>query len=91
MNGSYRFTAAFMELLLENTFTSPHRLLTNYILQHMLCLPYDCGLPFASGEPDPPVFEVRGFDWSNLTKGMFFDALFFFFLLSMLLRHDRAG
>lgn len=65
--GRYRFCVSFVECFLMNGLHSPHKLLNEYLYEHLDCFPGDIGDPFISDEPDLHIkVTVKGFDWDRL-------------------------
>ena len=53
-----------------NGLLSPHKLLSEYINQHITCDPGDLGRPFDGNELVPQVkVDVTSFDWDRLKSG----------------------
>lgn len=53
-----------------NGLLSPHRLLSEYIKQHITCDPDDIGQPFYENELAPQVkVDMTSFDWNRLMSG----------------------
>lgn len=68
-----------------NGLQSPHKLLNEYLEQHITCPPGDTGLPYSSDEPDLRIkVELKGFDWHRLQLGslLSFDSWFLSLTLS---------
>jgi hypothetical protein len=59
-----------VEYLLRNGLESPHKLLNEYIKNHIGCLPGDTGEPFNSTEDNLHIkVSMVGFEWSELELG----------------------
>lgn len=72
----YRFSVTFLEFLLMTGMESPHKVLNEYIEQHIGCLPHDRGEPFTKDEPDLQMdISVIGFNWKRLEAGEYFPLL----------------